>query len=47
MRTKSISHHALALSLLTIALSGSVLAETDAGRKLEHCRRTWCHYHFW
>lgn len=28
MRTKSISHHALALSLLTIALSGSVLAET-------------------
>jgi len=28
MRTKSISQHALALSLLTIALSGSVLAET-------------------
>lgn len=32
MRTKSISHHALALSLLTIALSGSVLAETTPAK---------------
>lgn len=32
MRTKRISHHALALSLLTIALSGSVLAETTPAK---------------
>lgn len=32
MRTKRINHHALALSLLTIALSGSVLAETTPAK---------------